>query len=208
MSSWINKRKKNGFYRKAKRENYRSRASYKLIQLNEKYRFLNNVNVVIDVCCAPGSWIQVIQSICGKNVFILGIDINKIKEIKGNVIFIQHDITDPSITGIIKEKLPDNADIVIADCSMKTSGVHNLDVERQNYLVECTFEFIVKKFLKKGGHFVSKIFQGPNINNIKRNYMEFFKFVRFTKPKASLSSSREMYLICKGFFLEPNNILI
>ena len=82
---------------------------------------------------------------------------------------------------------------------MKTSGASNLDVERQNYLVSCTFENIVKPLLKKDGHFVSKVFQGGSINEIKKNFQTYFTFCKFTKPRSSLSSSREMYLICKNY---------
>ncbi|MHA1751860.1 MAG: SAM-dependent methyltransferase [Candidatus Helarchaeota archaeon] len=199
MSNWINKRKKDIYYRRSKREKYRSRAAYKLLQLNQKYKFLRNISIVIDICCAPGSWIQAIQSIKGKNILILGIDINDIRPIPGNVKFLKFNITSPEITKKIGPLLPNKADLIISDCSMHTSGISNLDVERQNYLIKCAFEYIVKPFLKKDGHFISKVFQGSNINNIKKEFKLYFKFVRFTKPKASLDTSREMYLICKNF---------
>ncbi|MHA1271614.1 MAG: SAM-dependent methyltransferase [Candidatus Helarchaeota archaeon] len=199
MSDWINRRKKDQYYRKAKQEKFRSRAIYKLVQLNQKYRFLNNASVIIDVCCAPGSWIQAIQSIIGKDVYILGIDINNVRPIKGNVKLLKADITSPEISKKIQSLIPRKVDLVLSDCSMKTSGTSSLDVERQNYLVECTFNNITKQFLKMNGHFISKVFQGPSINNIKREFQKHFKFTKFTKPKASISKSREMYLICKYY---------
>ena len=200
MSDWIKKRKREGYYKKAKREHHRSRAYYKLIHLNDKYKFLNHqVKEVIDVCCAPGGWIEAIQSVLGNKVFILGIDMNKIKPFDGNFSFLKADITQPEIKKLLLERFPDKVDLVVADCSMKTSGASNLDVERQNYLVQCTFENIVKPALKKGGHFVAKVFQGRSIYEIKKDFQDHFSFCKFTKPKSSLPSSREMYLICKDY---------
>ena len=199
MSNWIKDRKKDEYYKKAKRGNFRSRATYKLTQLNKKYKFLNNAKIVIDVCCAPGGWIQAIQSAIGKNVFILGIDINRIKSIEGNVKLLQADLKDSDINSKIGEILTNKADVVVADCSMNTSGTSNLDIERQNYLVNCIIENITIPFLKKGGHFITKVFQGSNTKNIKNNLKKNFKFIKYVKPKASLSRSREIYLVCKYF---------
>ena len=199
MSDWIKKRRREEYYRRSKRENYRSRAAYKLIQLNKKYNLLKNVKVVIDVCSAPGGWIQAIRSEVGDSVYILGIDKNKLSPLKGNTELIQGDIVNKEIIEEIAKKIPDKADVVVSDCSMKTIGASNVDVERQNFLVSCVFENIAIPFLKKGGHFLAKIFQGRNINDIKRDFQKYFKFVKFTKPKASVKSSREIYLVCKNF---------
>lgn len=200
MSDWIKKRRREEYYRRSKRDNYRSRAAYKLIQLNKKYNLLKNANVVIDVCSAPGGWIQAIRSEVGDSVFILGIDKNSISPIGGNTEFIQGDITHKEeIIEEIAKNIPDKADVIVSDCSMKTIGSSNVDVERQNYLVSCVFENIAIPFLKKGCHFLAKIFQGRNTSNIKKELKKYFSFVKFTKPRASIKSSREIYIVCKNF---------
>ena len=200
--NWIKKRRNEEYYKKSKQDHFRSRAAYKLIQLNDKYHFLNNAKIVIDVCCAPGSWIQAIQAVLGNTALVIGIDINKTTPVEGNVFLLQEDITNPDVSNKVNEHISEKADVIISDCSMKTSGTTSLDVERQNYLVTCTFENLVKKVLKAGGHFVAKVFQGPEINAIKKQFQRSFNFVKFSKPKSSLSSSKEMYLVCKGYLDE------
>ncbi|MBD3229755.1 MAG: 23S rRNA (uridine(2552)-2'-O)-methyltransferase [Candidatus Lokiarchaeota archaeon] len=197
MTKWMKKRKKEEYYRKAKKQGYRSRATYKLIQLNRKYNLLSGARSIIDICCAPGGWIQAIQSILGNDVYILGIDKSNLKPIEGNVDLLQGDITEEEIINSISNYISDKVDVIVSDCSMKTIGASNLDVERQNYLVTSAFKNIVQPFLKTGGHFIAKVFQGRNTNNIKNDLKHCFRFIKFTKPKASLKNSRELYLICK-----------
>ncbi|MEM3393597.1 MAG: RlmE family RNA methyltransferase [Candidatus Methanomethylicia archaeon] len=186
------------YYRKAKVEGYRSRAAYKLKEINEKFKVMKEGDIVIDLGAAPGGWIQVSREIVGEKGLIIGVDLNPmIKFPWDNVKTIQADVTNPEIIEKIKVMLPKGyADVVLSDLSPKVSGIWSVDHARQIFLTEKALKIAIE-LLKEEGICVLKVFQGhllkEFINEVKRN----FKEVRLFKPKASRKRSAEIYIIAK-----------
>lgn len=194
QTRWQAERKKEHFYKQAKKEGYRARSSYKLLQVDKLHHIFKNKSVILDLGCAPGGWLQVIQQ-KAKKAYILGIDLEKIHEISG-VEFIQGDITKNEDIKLIEDKIPSKADLIVSDCSPSVSGVWSVDHARQLDLVYAAF-ILAKKLLKVSGIFVCKMFQGEDLNKfIKELKAEFF-YVALYKPKASRKKSSEIYAIAK-----------
>ncbi|NYT00513.1 MAG: RlmE family RNA methyltransferase [Methanocellales archaeon] len=186
------------FYRKAKKEGYRSRASYKLQQINAKYNVIRPDNIVVDLGAAPGGWLQVAKEISGG--FVMGIDIQEIEPIEG-VENLLGDITDPStlkkIQGLIENM--GGADVVICDASPNLSGNWSLDHARSIGLCNSALKIAIN-ILKPDGNFVVKVFQGDMFSNFLAAVKKHFRFTKAYGPKASRKESAEIYVIGKGFF--------
>ncbi|NHI94039.1 MAG: RlmE family RNA methyltransferase [Candidatus Lokiarchaeota archaeon] len=194
-TNWIKKRKKDEFYKKAKSEKLSSRAAFKLLEMKNFGIFSKDIKVAIDICAHPGSWIEVLLREIPNIELIIGIDIQNIKLNSPKVIFIKGDISNEELKTKIDEILGNKfADLVVSDCSPKLSGDKYLDHNRQLYLAEKSLELALI-YLKSKGNAVFKFFQGINENEfITKVKKEFIKIKRF-KPKSSLKSSSEMYLI-------------
>lgn len=185
-------------YRKlARDEGYRSRSSYKLLELNKKYNILKKDDTILDIGCAPGGWLQVSKKYSDPNGKVVGIDINPVKPILG-ISIIQADIEDPNILQIIKKGFPTPFDVVLSDLSPKVSGIWHFDHERQISLSLTALQ-ISTKILKPGGIAVFKIFQGKYSSNVKQEASKVFSKVTTSKPKASRQKSSEFYLVCSSF---------
>jgi 23S rRNA (uridine2552-2'-O)-methyltransferase len=185
-------------YRKlARDEGYRSRSSYKLLELNKKYNILKKDDSILDIGCAPGGWLQVSKKYSDPNGKVVGIDINPVKPIQG-ISIIQADIEDPNILQIIKKGFPTPFDVVLSDLSPKVSGIWHFDHERQISLSLTALQ-ISTKILKPGGIAVFKIFQGEYSSNVKQVASKVFSKVTTSKPKASRQKSSEFYLVCSSF---------
>jgi 23S rRNA (uridine2552-2'-O)-methyltransferase len=192
---WLTKRRRDFYYRKAKEENYRSRAAYKLMQAVKKYGFIKPGDVVVDLGSAPGGWLQAARQIVGEKGFVLGIDIREIKPLEyENVYTIIGDVRDPDIIGRIKAILPRPADVVISDISPNISGIWELDHARQIELAEFSLH-IALSILKAGGNFFTKVFQGELLNQFLDNVKIYFSQVRVMKPEASRKESAEIYIL-------------
>jgi 23S rRNA (uridine2552-2'-O)-methyltransferase len=189
-------RRKDYFYHKAKREGYRSRASYKLQQINKKFYLIKRDDTVVDLGAAPGGWLQVAKEISGG--LVLGVDIQNIAPLGGVETF-RGDITDPttikSIKGMIEKT--GGADVVICDASPNLSGNWNLDHARSIDLCRSAL-VIATKILKPGGNFVVKVFQGDMFPDFLAEVKKHFGFVRAYTPQASRKESAEIYVIGKG----------
>jgi 23S rRNA (uridine2552-2'-O)-methyltransferase len=182
-------------YRKlARDEGYRSRSSYKLLELNKKYNILKKDDSILDIGCAPGGWLQVSKKYSDPNGKVVGIDINPVKPIQG-ISIIQADIEDPNILQIIKKGFPTPFDVVLSDLSPKVSGIWHFDHERQISLSLIALQISIK-ILKPGGIAVFKIFQGKYSSNVKQEASKLFSKVTTSKPKASRQKSSEFYLVC------------
>ena len=193
--TWIKERKREYYHQLAKKENYRSRAAYKLFQAVKKYRFIKSGDVVVDLGAAPGGWLQASRKIVGEEGFVLGIDLKSIQSIKfSNVRCILDDITDPLITNRIKELLPRPADVVISDVSQNISGIWELDHARQIDLARRSLQ-IASSILKNNGNFFVKVFQGEMSNDFLKEVKRYFRFVKLVKPKASRKKSAEIYML-------------
>ncbi|MGB9728520.1 MAG: RlmE family RNA methyltransferase [Thermoprotei archaeon] len=195
----MKKERKDGYYWMAKREGFRSRAAYKLLQINRRFHVMKPGDKVIDLGAAPGGWTQVARLIVGESGFILSIDINDFEPLPyENVKILNLDITDENASEQILKRLKDKADVVLCDAAPKVSGIWDLDHQRQLRLVEAALR-IAYNVLKSNGNFVTKIFEGAESKQIVNKAKELFKQVYLHRPPATRSSSSEIYLICKGF---------
>ncbi len=181
------------YYWKAKKEGYRSRAAYKLIQMNKKFGVIKSGYWVLDLGSSPGGWSQVAVEI-GANV--VAVDINPMKEIE-NVKFIQGDITNDETKKKIRE-IREKFDAVLCDASPKITGHWDIDHFRSVEISKAAFE-IAKEFLKFGGNFVVKMFQGSETPRLYSEFKKHFRFKKLHSPPASRKRSSEIYFIGKGF---------
>lgn len=196
--AWVRERKRDFYYRKAKEEKYRSRATYKLLQAVKKYRFLRKDNVVVDLGAAPGGWLQASRKIVGNKGFILGVDLKSIQPIETNNVYtIIGDIADSETQKQIERILPSLADAVISDVSPKISGVWEVDHARQIDLARESL-MLAMKFLKVGGNFFVKVFQGDMFQDFVKEVRRHFARVEIIKPKASRARSAEVFVLGMG----------
>ena len=192
---WLERRKRDYYYRKAKEEKYRSRAAYKLIQAVKKYDFIHSGDVVVDLGSAPGGWLQVARQIVGEEGFVLGADLREVKPLNyENVHVIIGDIREEETLKRIRAILPRPADVVISDISPNISGIWELDHIRQIELAKFALE-IALDVLKAGGNFFTKVFQGELFNQFLDTVKKHFSRVEIFKPKASRKESAEIYVL-------------
>ncbi len=192
--NWINKQKRDIYVRKSLVEGYRSRAAYKLKEIDEKFKIVKNGIYLIDLGAAPGSWSQYVNKKT-KNSKILAIDILKIKKIE-NIQNLEGDFTDFKTQEQIKEHFNSKVDVILSDMAANTTGNKNIDSIKTGELCKEAI-FFAKDILKKDGKLVVKFFIGSVFNEIVKIAREFFKEVNIYKPKASRKESKESYLICK-----------
>lgn len=193
--AWIQERKRDYYYRKAKEEKYRSRAAYKLFQAIEKYHFIKNGDVVVDLGAAPGGWVQAARKIVGSRGFVLGVDLKPVEPFpRSNVRTIIGDINEQETLEQILSMLPRKADVVISDASPNISGIWEVDHARQIDLAHQSLK-IALETLRPLGNFFVKVFEGDLlvdfINKVKRH----FEVVRIIKPKASRAKSSEIFVL-------------
>ena len=193
--NWINKQKRDIYVRKSKIEGYRSRAVYKLEEINKKFNILKNGFKVIDLGAAPGSWSQYVSKNI-KNSNILAIDIKEIEPIK-NTYFIRGDFTDKKYQKEIREYFTGKVDIVISDMAVNTTGNKNLDSIVTGELCIEALNFS-KNILNNEGRFISKLFMGSTFNEIISLAKKNFKETHIFKPPSSRKESKENFLICKN----------
>ncbi len=199
---WYAERKRDVYHKLAKKQGYRSRSAFKLIQLNKRFRFIKKGSVVVDLGAAPGGWMQVAHNIVGENGFVLGVDLQVIDPLNvANVAFIVADIQDQNTIEKIMTVLPRRPDVVLSDLSPNVSGVWNLDHARQISLAKIALD-IASTILIPGGVFLVKVFQGDMLKEFKRQLQRQFRNVKATKPSASRAKSSELYFI--GFGLLTN----
>jgi 23S rRNA (uridine2552-2'-O)-methyltransferase len=193
---WIRRQKKDKFYQKAKEEGFRARAAYKIRQIQTKFKVISQGNSILDIGCAPGSWIQEIKREF-KEVSITGVDLVKMRPIEG-VIFVKGDIGEDTIIDNLAKVLPQEMDVILSDCAPKLSGSKETDYARHIFLVERVLQ-IMKRFLKQNGHLVCKLFDGEDTNKIRTELKQTFKEIWLFKPESSRKESAELYLIGKYY---------
>jgi 23S rRNA (uridine2552-2'-O)-methyltransferase len=198
-NAWVKNRKREHYYRKAKKEKFRSRASYKLLQAVKKYSFINPGYVVVDLGAAPGGWTQAARKLVGDSGFVLAVDVKLIKPVDApNVRTIIGDVAEPQTIQNILEFLPRSADVVVSDVSPNVSGVWELDHARQIDLASQSLR-IATSILRSGGNFFVKVFQGSMLNAFVDEVKQHFSFVKLVKPKASRPKSAELYVLGRNF---------
>ena len=192
--NWINKQRRDIYVRKSKLEGYRSRAIYKLKEIDDKFKIIRNGIKVVDLGSAPGSWSQYLSE-KSKNSKILSIDLKDIKKIH-NVTHLIGDFLDEKNQTIISNFFEDKLDLIVSDMAVNTTGNKNLDAISTGELSINAMKFSVRN-LKKDGSFVSKIFMGSTFNEIVENGKKNFKEVKVYKPPSSRKDSKESFIICK-----------
>tara|TARA_B100000530_G_scaffold217637_1_gene139714 strand:- start:604 stop:1215 length:612 start_codon:yes stop_codon:yes gene_type:complete len=192
--NWIIKQKRDIYVKQSKLEGYRSRAVYKLKEINEKFKILKNGISVLDLGAAPGSWSQFISKNF-KNSKIVSIDLNEMEKIE-NIYQIKGDFTDELQQKKIFNYFGGKIDSIVSDMAVNTTGNKNLDAIVTGELTIEALNFSTNT-LKKQGNFVSKIFMGSSFNEIVTNAKKKFKEVNVFKPPASRKDSKESFIICK-----------
>lgn len=196
---WVQKRKRDQFYRLAKRKGYRSRSAFKLLQASRKYGLIRSGNHVVDLGAAPGGWLQVARELVGESGYVLGVDINPVEPLPwSNVQTVQGDIRDDLTVQSIVDRVGGKVDVVLSDVSPNISGVWEVDHASQIFLARRAFE-LAKRILNLGGNFLVKVFHGSELNEFKNEVKENFSFMKLVKPAASRSESSEIYILAKGF---------
>ena len=192
--NWLNKQRRDIYVRKSKLEGYRSRAIYKLKEIDDKFKIIRNGIKVVDLGSAPGSWSQYLSE-KSKNSKIMSIDLKDVEKIS-NVTHLIGDFLEEKnqvkISGFFGEKL----DLIVSDMAVNTTGNKNLDAISTGELSINAMKFSVRN-LKKDGSFVSKIFMGSTFNEIVENCKKNFKEVKVYKPPSSRKDSKESFIICK-----------
>lgn len=195
MSKW---NRGETYRRQAKALGYRSRAAFKLLEIERRFGLLRHARRVVDLCCAPGGWLQVVIELCGDSgCQIVGVDLVHVKPIQG-VELMQASIDDPNLVSGVLERLGGQASVVLSDCSPKLTGNKTVDRERQVWQAQTSLRLALQ-ILGQKGHFVTKIFDSNQARKLEAQARELFQSVKIFKPKASFKSSPEMYLVAKGF---------
>jgi len=197
---WLERQLNDPYVRRAKAENYRSRAAYKLLELDERFGLLKGVTAVIDLGIAPGGWSQVLRRRVPK-ASIVGIDLLPTDPIEG-VEILQMDFMDEAAPDRLKTALGGPADLVLSDMAANTVGHPQTDHLRTMALVEAGLEFATE-VLKPGGAYVAKVLAGGADNQLVAELKRHFTTVKHAKPPASRKDSSEWYVIAQGFKGEP-----
>ena len=198
--SWRDRQERDPYVQMARRDGWRSRAVYKLEQIDQKERFLRPDMVCVDVGSAPGSWSQYVTKRLKGRGRIVAVDILPMDSLP-DVEFILGDFLEESVLEQMLQAIGDDGvDLVMSDIAPNITGTRVVDQPRSMYLVELALD-LARKVLKPGGSFVCKVFQGEGIDEFVMDTRKSFKRVRVMKPKASRAGSREVYLVARNYQL-------
>jgi 23S rRNA (uridine2552-2'-O)-methyltransferase len=196
-TEWLSRQLNDPYVAEARRLGYRSRAAFKLIELDDRFQLLLPGRRVVDLGCAPGGWTQVAVERVGERGIVVGVDLAETAPIAGAKI-LHADVHDPAAVAAIRSELGGLADVVLSDMAPSTTGHAATDHVRIVALAEAAFA-VASEILKSGGVFVAKVFQGgaegPLLAQLKRAFGE----LRHAKPPASRAQSAETYVVAKGF---------
>ncbi|MEM0953629.1 MAG: 23S rRNA (uridine(2552)-2'-O)-methyltransferase RlmE [Pseudomonadota bacterium] len=196
--AWLREHRTDSYVQKAQREGYRSRACYKLLEIQERDKVLRPGYTVIDLGAAPGGWSQVATDLVGPAGRVIASDVLPMDSLAG-VEFIQGDFTESSVLEAILAAVGEaGADLVISDMAPNMSGMTAVDQPRSMYLVELAAD-LARQTLKPGGSLLSKVFQGEGFDALMRDTRASFDKVVARKPVASRARSREVYLLARGY---------
>ena len=195
---WLKEHFDDVWVKKSREDGYRSRASYKLIELDNKDRLFRPGQTVVDLGAAPGGWSQVAVERVGDDGTVVASDILEMSPIAG-VAFVQGDFTEQSVLDELLDLLGERrADVVISDMAPNMSGMAAVDIPNAMGLVELALD-MAQQVLKPGGVFVAKVFQGEGFDSLLAEMRKSFGTVVSRKPDSSRARSREIYQVCKGF---------
>jgi 23S rRNA (uridine2552-2'-O)-methyltransferase len=196
-SRWLQEHHSDPFVQQARREGYRSRAVYKLIEIQEKDRVLKPGQFVIDLGAAPGGWTEYASQFCGSKGKLIAVDILPVEPV-GDAHIIEGDFTEQAVFNQILAEIDNQpVGLVLSDMAPNFSGIESVDQPKSMYLVELAFDLALN-VLDKNGSFVVKMFQGAGFDEMVKSFRSAFKTVKFRKPSASRARSREVYAVCQG----------
>jgi len=189
---------KRDYYRRtAKKEGFRSRAAYKLLEINNSYHIILRGMYVVDLGCAPGGWLQVAGKAVGPNGRVLGVDIRPVDPLP-NVQFVQDNLDDNFLAEKILDVMGRKVNVLLSDVAPNVSGVWQLDHARQISLTQRAVS-IAEMILVRNGSVVLKAFEGEMFNELRDELKKKFNSVHLYKPRSSRKTSSEMYLVCLGY---------
>ena len=195
---WLQEHFDDHYVKQAQKDGYRSRACYKLLEIQEKDQLIKKGMSLVDLGAAPGSWSQVAAKLVGDQGRVFASDILAMDALAG-VSFIQGDFRDETVlNALLTMAGGQNIDLVISDMAPNISGTKSVDQSRAMYLAELALDFAVQ-VLRPGGHLLIKVFQGEGIDEYRRLVSNRFQSVKTRKPKASRPRSREIYLLAQGY---------
>lgn len=192
------------YFKKAKQEGYRSRAAYKLLELQQRYHLMRPGDAVVDLGAAPGGWLQVAAKLVGPSGKVIGVDLQPIKTLnQRNIITFEGDIARTEIQQEIKELIGGPADTVISDLAPKLSGIRDTDMARCLALNQTALNIAVN-LLRPGGTLLIKSFISNDLHGFTADLKRYFSIVQRTKPEATRRGSSEFYFCAKGFSSNAN----
>ena len=191
------------YYKKAKQEGYRSRAAYKLLELQQRFRLMRPGDLVVDLGAAPGGWLQVAAKIVGRSGKVIGIDLQPMERFhEPNVIAVQGDITAGAVQKEIKDLLDDPAHCVLSDLAPRLSGIRDVDTARCVELNR-TALLVATELLRPGGILLIKSFVNTELQALTLEIKQFFRSVQRTRPEATRQASSEFYFCAKDYHPRP-----
>lgn len=196
-TKWLERHINDPYVQMSKEKGYRSRAAFKLIQINEKHKIFSNQQNVVDLGCAPGGWLQVLRQRLSKSSKIVGIDLQETEPVTG-VDLIVGDFFEESTIAQIDALNIDGFDLVVSDMAASSCGLPEVDHLKSIALIEAVIFFCLNH-LKEDGIMVSKVIRGGGEVDLQKKLRMIFREVKQFKPDASYSSSAEFYFVCKGF---------
>jgi 23S rRNA (uridine2552-2'-O)-methyltransferase len=199
--AWLHEHVTDRYVRQARREGYRSRAAYKLMELARQDQLIRPGMIVVDLGAAPGGWSQVAAELTGPKGRVVAVDILDMAALPG-VSFVQGDFREEATWQGVEAALGGPVDLVVSDMAPNISGIGMVDQARASHLAELALEFAIK-CLKPGGNFLVKGFQGDGYSELRAQLRRHFRQVLTRKPAASRSRSSEMYLLAKELIKSP-----
>ncbi|MFC7213802.1 SAM-dependent methyltransferase [Saliphagus sp. GCM10025334] len=200
-------RGKDDYYNRAKQQGYRSRAAYKLKQLDDLESLIEGGDTVVDLGAAPGGWLQVAAEKVGPRGRVIGVDLQRIKDLEDPELAdrtetLRGDMTQEKTLKRVLDAADGPVDCVVSDMAPNMSGEYSLDQARSLHLARMAFETALE-LLDTGGNFAVKVFEGPDVDALRADIEDEFQYVRATSPDASRQSSSEIYLLAKGRLTAP-----
>jgi 23S rRNA (uridine2552-2'-O)-methyltransferase len=193
------------YYKRAKQEGYRSRAAYKLLELQQRFRLIRSGDVVVDLGAAPGGWLQVAAQLAGQTGKVIGIDLQPVDAFREpNIIVLQGDITAPELPRKISELVRGKVHCVLSDLAPRLSGIRDADAARCLELNRSALT-VATALLRPGGSFLVKSFVNQELQTFTLELKRHFHSVQRTRPEATRQGSSEFYYLAKGFHENPKN---
>jgi 23S rRNA (uridine2552-2'-O)-methyltransferase len=191
--------RKDHFHRRAQREGFRSRAAYKLTEIQKRHRLLRRGQRVLDLGCWPGGWLQVASEAVGPSGRVVGVDLAAVEPPieNANVVTMCADLTDPDTAPRLREALGGAADVLLSDAAPKLTGIRVTDRVREEAVLEAV-EALLPKLLRAGGDLLLKVLEGPEAQAVERRIRRSFERARTLRPSATRRDSAERYLLARG----------